>query len=256
MRRHTWWSQARAAAPGAAVLLAVTACAPSASQGPPRNTLVVGIDVSGSFRGSYNDAIEFAAYYIYGHLHGLGELRTPTALFVTSIGGQAAGEVKPFYPIHDFQEKSVEQIAADLRGWFPMQDAFTDFNVFFDRTATMIKRQNLVLAPLNIVLLSDGLPDVPGLAGDTLGPYRQISFEPLEFLSRSVTVRLLYPTPTIAVRWERAIERRRVRLWTVAAQVMDGWRNQLAADPAPEAQERLWTWIGDNVNFRVRARIL
>jgi len=229
----------------AATLVAVLAlgCAPSLEEAPPRNTLVVGIDVSGSFRRSYDDAIDFAAHYIYGRLNGLGDLRVPTALFVTGVGGRTPGEMKPFHPIHDFQNKSVEEIAADLREWFPVQDQFTDFNPFFDRTASLIKRNNLVLAPLNIVLLSDGLPDTPAEPGDTLGPYQAIVMEPLEYLSRSTTVRLLYPSPTIAVRWERAVDRRRVRLWTQDAQVMDGWRAQLLPDQLPEAQHDLWKWI-------------
>jgi hypothetical protein len=79
---------------------------------------------------------------------------------------------------------------------------------------------------------------------------------PLEFLSRSTTVRLLYPTPTVAVNWERGVDRRRVRLWTVDAQVMAGWRAQLAPGAPPEAQAGLWKWIADNVDFRVRARVL
>lgn len=240
----------------AAGLVAAVACVPSHSEAPPKHTLILGIDVSGSFRHSYEDAIDFAAYYLYGHLNGLGELRIPTTLFVTAVGGRHAGEMKPFLPIHDFQGKGVEQIAADLREWFPIQDSYTDFNPFFDRTATHIKRQNLVLTPLSIILLSDGLPDMPASGSDTLGPYEAISLEPLEYLSRNTTVRLLYPTPTIAVRWERAIERRRVRLWTQDAQVMSGWRAQLVPDLPPEAQDALWTWMKDNVDFRVRARIL
>lgn len=250
MKRAAWRA-------GAAIgSIALGGCAPSQSEAPPKSTLIVGVDVSGSFRQSYEDAIDFAAYYLYGHLNGLGELQVPTTLFVTSVGGERPGEMKAFHPIHDFQGKSVEQIAASLRDWYPLGDAHTDFNPFFDRTATHVKRQNLVLVPLNIVLLSDGLPDTPASAGDTLGPYARISLGPLEYLSRSTTVRLLYPTPTIAVRWERAVERRRVRLWTQDAQVMAGWRAQLVPGQPPEAQDKLWVWIRDNVDFRVRARIL
>jgi hypothetical protein len=236
--------------------LVLAACAPAQSGEPPRNTLVVGIDVSGSFRRHSADAIDFAAHYVYGHLNGLGGLRPPTAMFVGSVGGERAGEVKSFHPIHDFQGKSVEEIAASLREWFPERDQVTDFNVFLDRAATLVKRQNLVLAPLDVVILTDGLPDVPATPGDTLGPYRQIKVGPLEYLSRSTTVRLLYPTPTVAVSWERGVERRRVRLWTVDAQVMAGWRAQLAPGAPPEDQAALWKWIADNVDFRVRARVL
>jgi hypothetical protein len=236
--------------------VAVAACAPSQSAGPPRNTLVMGIDVSGSFRRHYDDAIDFAAQYLYAHLNELGGLRAPTAVFVGSVGGASAGEVKSFHPIHDFQGRSASQIAADLRGWFPPQDNVTDFNTFFDRAATLVKRQNLVLSPINVVILSDGLPDVPATPDDSLGPFRQVSVAPLEFLSRSTTVRLLYPTPSTAVKWERGVERRRVRLWTVDAQVMAGWRQQVTPETSPDAQPDLWKWINDNINFRVRARVL
>jgi hypothetical protein len=242
----------------AAALLAAPSCAPPQSKSTARNTLVVGIDVSGSFRDRhYDDAIDFAAYYLYGHLHGLGGLRVPTAVFVGSVGGEKPGEVKSFHPIQDFADKSIEQLAQDLKAWFPPEDALTDFNPFFERVATLVKRQNLVLAPLNIVVLSDGLPDV-GRASpqDTLGPYGRISVSPLEYLSRNVTVRLLYPSPTTGARWERNVSRRRVRLWTQDDQVMVGWRTQLAVGEPPEAQDKLWSWINDNVDFRVRARIL
>lgn len=242
----------------AVALLAAPSCAPPQSRSTPRNTLVLGIDVSGSFRDRhYDDAIEFAAYYLYGHLHELGGLRKPTAVFVGSVGGEKPGEVKSFHPIQDFQDKGIEQLAQDLRAWFPPEDALTDFNPFFDRVATLVKRQNLVLAPLNIVMLSDGLPDVGrAYPRDTLGPYGRISVSPLEYLSRNVTVRLLYASPTTGARWERNISRRRVRLWTQDDQVMVGWRTQLAQDEPPEAQDKLWSWIADNVDFRVRARIL
>ena len=61
------------------VLLAWTlACAGPQSQVSPRNALVIGIDVSGSFQRDYDDAVQFAAYYLYGHLNGLDELRAPS----------------------------------------------------------------------------------------------------------------------------------------------------------------------------------
>lgn len=242
---------------GMTIAFALGACAPSQEQAPPKNTLVVGIDVSGSFRQRhYDDAIDFAAYYLYGHLNGLGDLRKPTAVFVGSVGGERAGEVKAFHPIHDFMGKDIPQIAADLRAWFPPEDRLTDFNVFFDRVATLVKRQNLVLSPLDIVILSDGMPDAALMGRDTTGRYRKLDVAPLEYLSRSVTVRLLYPTPTVAVGWENGVKRRRVRLWTLDNEVMVGWRGQLAAGQPPEAQAALWRWVGDNVDFRVRARIL
>jgi hypothetical protein len=216
--------------------------------------------VSGSFQntGNYRDAIRFAAHYIYGHLNRMGELEEPAVLFVGSIGGEKPGEAKSFHPIHEFQGKSVDEIETELRGWFQPDDAFTDFNPFFERVATFVKRQNLVLKPITVVVISDGVPDVSARAGEDGrdARYRNIDFQPLEFLSRNVTVRLLYPSPTVAVRWEQDVPRRRVRMWTVDAEVMRGWRDQITPGLELEEQERLWTWIEENVDFRVRRRLL
>jgi hypothetical protein len=106
------------------------------------------------------------------------------------------------------------------------------------------------LAPLNLVLFTDGVPDVSrGSEGD---PYTAIDFSPLEYLSRSVTVRVLYPTPTVASSWRSGVSRRRVRLWTQDAEVMRGWDAQFRPELAMEEQDLLWTWVLDNVDFRVR----
>jgi hypothetical protein len=247
-----------AAAIGVVCITASWTCTlPKERTGTPRTTLVIGVDVSGSFRGHYDDAIDFAAHYLYGRLHGLGDLRVPSAVFVGSVGGDRPGEAKSFQPVHAFQGKSVDDIAHQLRELFPPEDSFTDFNAFFDRVATLVKRQGLILAPLDIVVLSDGVPDVT--AGDDAvraNLYTQIDLTPLEYLSRSVTVRLLYPSPTVAVNWERRITRGRVRMWTVDAPVMLGWREQLETDVGIDTQDDLWKWVGDNVDFRVRSRRL
>lgn len=236
----------------------------------PRNVLVVGIDVSGSFRNSarYSDALEYLAHYLYGHLNGLGGLEEPTALFVGSVGGDTPGETKAFHPIHDFEGRTVDQIAEDLDRWFPAEDRLTDFNAFFDRTAELVQRQGLILAPINIVVVSDGVPDLAasntaartaaaseGGPEGALDPYATIDLSPLEYLSRSITIRVLYPEPSVAADWERRVERRRVRIWTTNAQVMAGWSNQMTPGAPLEAQDRLWAWTADNVDFRVRSRI-
>ena len=225
-----------------------------------KSTLVIGIDVSGSFRAHYDDAISFAAHYLYGHLHGLGELRVPTTILVGSVGGGHPGEAKSFQPEHMFEGKTVAEIETTLRGLFPPEDSFTDFNAFFDRVATHVKRRGLILAPINIMLFSDGVPDVTNAADRTLDSssnrYEQIDLAPLEYLSRSVTIRLLYATPTVSADWERRVKRRRVRMWTVDAPVMSGWREQLTSNGNPDQQAALWQWVEDNVNFRVRTRIL
>ena len=147
---------------GVAALTLVTACTPGADAGRvARSTLVIGIDVSGSFksRDRYDNAIDFASNYLYAHIHGLGGLKQPTAVFVGSFGGEKPGETKSFQPIHTFQNMSVPQIAAFLRKEYPSNDGLTDFNPFFERVGTLVKRQNLVLSPLNIVMLTDGIPD-------------------------------------------------------------------------------------------------
>jgi len=236
-----------------AVVAGFVACTPvENSARRPRSTLVIGIDVSGSFEttGNYDDAIEFASHYLYGHINGLGELSVPSAVFVGSVGGERPGETKSFQPVHAFRGKSPEEIGVVLRELFPSQDGFTDFNAFFDRVATLVKRQSLILAPLNIVVLSDGIPDLTARNEDE-SRYSAIDLGPLEYLSRSVTVRLLYATPTVSVSWERDVDRRRVRIWTVDGDVMGGWREQLAA----QGEDDLWKWVQDNVDFRVRSRV-
>lgn len=239
-----------------AVLLTLVGCAPQANDGRvARSTLVLGVDVSASFLkgGRYESSIDFAANYLYAHLHGLGTLKQPTSVFVGSIGGAAAEETKSFQPIHTFQDMSVSQIAAYLRKEYPANDGYTDFNPFFTRVASLIKRQNLVLSPLNVVLLTDGLPDTPVEKNDSLSKYAKIDLSKLEYLSKSVTVRVLYPSPTTAVHWERKVPRRRVRMWTVDNEVMATWEKHHRAGLAPEHQTALWKWISDNVDFRVRS---
>ena len=234
-------------------IVALAACVPTEEAArAPRYTLVMGIDVSGSFRnsGSYDDALKFAAYYLEAHLNGFGGLQVPTAVFVGAVGGSRRGEAKTFHPIHDFLGKDRKQIEADLREWFPSEDQLTDFNTFFAQAADLIKQRGLTLAPLNLVLFTDGIPDVARDFDED--PYTTIDLSPLEYLSRSVTVRVLYPTPTVASSWRRGVSRRRVRLWTQDAEVMRGWDAQFRPELAMEEQDLLWTWVMDNVDFRVR----
>lgn len=242
--------------PAAVALAALMACAPSEeTRTDARSTLVIGLDVSGSFRqsGHFDDAIDFASNYIYAHMKGFGGLRVPTAVFVGSLGGERPNEAKVFHPIQDLTGKSAAEIAADLRGWFPETDPITDFNAFFERVSVHVKRQNLVLAPLNIVMFSDGVPDYPRqrrVSPDSL--YSRIDVTPLEYLSRSVTLRLLYADPKVAQLWERNVSRRRVRLWTQESEVMLGWRRHSDSTVPVEAQDSLWSWMSNIVDFRVR----
>jgi len=241
---------------GVAALTLVTACTPGADAGRvARSTLVIGIDVSGSFksRDRYDNAIDFASNYLYAHIHGLGGLKQPTAVFVGSFGGEKPGETKSFQPIETFENMSVPQIAAYLRKQYPSHDGLTDFNPFFARTATLVTRQNLVLAPLNIILVTDGVPDTQRSKTDSLGGYKKIDVSKLEYLSKNVTVRVLFPRPTIAVRWEKQVPRHRVRMWTVDDEVMNTWKKHYHQGVKSEDQTDLWKWIADNVDFRVRS---
>lgn len=221
----------------------------------PRQTLFIGLDTSGSFsHAGYEDALSFLAYYIYGHLHGLGGLASPRDLFVAAVGGKNGDEPKAFHPIHDFMGKNIGQIEADLRQWFPPRDTLTDFNAFFHQVARITKERNLLLTPLSIMLVTDGIPDVPSRAfkPGSSDAYRQIDLAPLEYLSRSVTVRLAYPSPPVGERWRTLVPRQRVRMWTVDNEVMKGWRAQMRPDTEPSAQDLLWKWVRENVDFRVR----
>lgn len=239
----------------APLLLALVTCTRPEDAPPPRNTLVVGIDISGSFRRRpvRDEAIEFAALYIYGHVNAVGPLRRATAVFVGELGGERPGQAKVFHPIQDLTGKSPAQIAADIQRWFPENDPITDFNAFFQRAAVHVRRNNLVLAPLNIVLVSDGEPDFPGAGRLTPQQrYSRIDVSPLEFLSRNVTVRLLYADPPIAQLWEREVPRQRVRIWTQDAEVMRGWRRHVVADLVIERQDSLWSWVDKIVDLPVR----
>jgi hypothetical protein len=242
-----------------ALLVALVACKPQTNAPPPRSTLVVGLDVSGSFRQTpyFNEAIDFASLYIYGHLHGTGGMRQATDIFVGSMGGERTGQAKTFHPIQDLTGKSPQEIAASLRSWFPETDPITDFNGFFERLSVHIRRQNLVLAPLNVVMFTDGLPDFPG-AGRLTPEQRfgKIDMSPLEFLSRSVAVRVLYVRPTVAQSWERLVKHKRVRIWTQDAETMRGWRrHEIAGAPLAE-QDSLLSWMNKIVDFRVRRGVI
>ncbi len=246
-----------------AVLLALGAlisagpAAFAAGEVPARQTLFIGIDTSGSFqRAGYGDALGFLALYIYGHLEGFGGLERPRELFVAPVGGREPDEPKAFRPLHDFAGKTAAQIEADLRAWFPPTDTLTDFNAFFRRVAQIVKERNLLLRPVTILIVTDGVPDVSPGAAPAGSPeaYRAIDLAPLEYLARRVTLRLAYPTPPVAERWRTLVPRQRVRLWTVDDVVMRGWRAQFAPAEEPVAQVRFWKWVRDNVDVRARRR--
>jgi len=234
--------------------LSIVSCSGEAK---PRMCMFVGLDISGSFmRGKYfDDSINFMAHYLYTHLNGLGDAEIPNALFVSSIGGANADEPKTFFPIQTFQNKSIEEIRAKLREIFPknIENPYTDYNAFMEQVALTVKNKNLVLRPISIVMISDGIPDVKK---DGKTDFRSIVLEPLETLSRSVTVRLLYTSAVVGKNWQTQVKRRRVKVWTQDAQVMVSWRdkNIMQPDSTFEDQSRFFAWLDDNVDFGVRSR--
>jgi hypothetical protein len=239
------------------LLLSINGCSLTTGDPKPRLAMFVGVDISGSFmNGEYfDDSIDFLAHYLYCHLNGLGDLDVPSALFVSSIGGAHANEPKTFFPIQTFENKSVAEITTELRKIFPKENPnpFTDYNAFLEQIAVMVKNKNLALRPISIVMISDGIPDVVR-SGKT--DYRSIVVKPLEKLSRSVTIRLLYTDATVGKNWQTRVPRSRVKIWTQDASVLATWKDPKILDPdAPLAkQERFFEWVKDNIDFNVRSK--
>jgi hypothetical protein len=224
----------------------------------PRLVLFIGVDISGSFmHGKYfDDSLEFLARYIHAHLNGLGGLEVPHSLFVGSIGGATKDEAKTLYPIEMFQDRTVEQIDAQLHQIFPTNrvNKFTDFNAFFAQVGEMIDMKKLLLKPISIVLLTDGDPDLGGSA--TATSFHDLSMSPLEGLSRNITVRVLYTDAVIAKSWRDEVPRKRIKVWTQDAVVMAEWKDPKTLLPGkgPEEQEKFFAWVRDNVDFQPRLR--
>ncbi len=243
----------------AVCLLVLTGCLIQPGERKPRTTLFIGIDASGSFKhsGYYDNALKFLARYIYGHLNELGGQTKPRKLFVGSVGGHTRDEPKSFHPIQDFEGKSIDEIETDLREWFTPNDTLTDFNSFFEEVARITKDRNLILAPITVMVVSDGVPDFAGNAtGNTAeaGLYHRINLKPLEYLSRNITLRLTYVSPTVGKQWRTKVPRQRVRLWTVDAEVMERWPDYVQEGLDEAQQDRFWACLEDNVDFIVRAR--
>lgn len=238
------------------VIVLMAGCSLEGEQ-EPRLSMFIGVDVSGSYvnSGHFDESISFLANYIYAHLNGLGELEEPNELFISSIGGTEPGESKSFYPIHVFENKSAEEIEKQLRDYFPKekQNDLTDFNAFFAQIAETIRNKNLVLRPVSVVMLSDGIPDLKK-NGET--DFRSIKLDALERLSRNVTIRLLYTDPVTGKNWQTNVPRRRVKIWTQTADVMTTWNDStiFVPDQSLENQDRWLRWTKDNVDFGVRAR--
>ena len=223
----------------------------------PRLVMFIGVDVSGSFlKGPhFENSMNFIATYIYSHLKGYGDLDIPKALFVGSIGGAKANESKTMFPIHLFQDKSIEDIKKTLAELFPKKkgNPFTDFNAYFEQVENTVKNRKLILKPISIVLISDGKPDFPEKGKQK---FRKIILKPLEALSRNITIRLLYTDAETGDDWQSRIPRKRVKIWTQDFEIMKRWKEANIYIPGKELsqQKKFFGWLKDNVDFKVRAR--
>ena len=220
-----------------------------------RSTLFVGIDVSGSFTSSkrFTDGIKFLSYYLYAHLNNLGGLSKPTDLYVGGIGGNQIDDPLTFYPIHDFINRTPDEIEAKLLKEFSQQkNNLTDFNTYFKRLQTMTKQKNLVLAPISVVMLTDGVPEIAkGPSAKAIKQaYSKIDLTPLEYLTRNISIRILYADPKVGNNWRSYVPTKRIRIWTVEPNVMYGWEEQLNRN----GRTALWAWIRDNVDLQIRSR--
>ncbi|MDA2927425.1 hypothetical protein MYX78_09360 [Acidobacteria bacterium AH-259-G07] len=240
------------------VFLCLTGCLPENffSKPEPRLVLFVGVDISGSFLRSkyFDDSLYFLAHYLYAHLKGLGGLEEPKELFVGSIGGSNVGEAKTLYPIQTFKYKTIPEIHEKLKEIFPKkkENVITDFNAFFHHISETVSNRRLILKPLAIVLLSDGVPDVP--EAKQTEAFRQIVLKPLENLSRNIVIRLLYTDAQTGDQWTTLVPRKRVRILTQDAVVMKEWRDPslLIPQKSIEDQNRFLDWIKDQVDYPVR----
>ena len=238
---------------GLVMLTLLSGCPIGSSGGDQSRRLVmfIGVDISGSFKKNRKDALNFAAHYIYTHLQGLGEAEKPKALFVGSIGGARRNEPKTFYPIETFQYKSLAGIKNELTKIFPngRTNKFTDYNAFFKQVNAYVKNNKLLMKPISIVLLTDGLPD--SLKKNARHDYRSFHLKPLERLSRNITVRVLYTSASTGLNWHNLVPRRRVRIWTQDANVMRSWKSKDILQPklAFEKQDRFFRWLKQNVDF-------
>jgi hypothetical protein len=116
----------------------------------------------------------------------------------------------------------------------------------------LVQNKKLILKPISILLVSDGMPDIPGKKGDE--KFRSIDIKPLEKLSRNVTIRLIYTDAVTGQKWVTKIPRRRIKFWTQDAAVMVGWKDPKIMLPGTsiEDQTRFYDWVKDNVDFPAR----
>ena len=103
------------------------------------------------------------------------------------------------------------------------------------------------------MMLSDGIPDTKR-NGKT--DFSSIILRPLEKLSRSVTLRLLYTDAVVGRNWQTKVKRSRVKIWTQDAEVLVSWKDSkiLLPNKRFEDQDRFFEWVKDNVDFGVRSK--
>jgi len=235
--------------------LGLLACKPPADTPPPRSTLVVGLDISGSFRksGQFDPAMRYASLYIYAHVNALGGLKQATDVFVGFFGWRARRTTQNV-PSHSGSER---QVAGGNRGRPASLVPRRGSDHRFQRLLPADRRPHQAAKPgpgsVEHRDVFRRCPRFPG-AGRLPAPqlYAKIDVSPIEYLSRNVTIRLLYAQPTVAQNWEKLVPRNRVKIWTQDEQVMAGWRRHEVAGVPLDRQDSLWSWTQQIVDFRVR----
>lgn len=223
----------------------------------------VGIDVSGSFRNGpyFTDAMDFLSHYITIHLKGYGDAAKAKELFVASIGGRTPGEAKTFYPIQTFKYKSPKETAKFLKRTFNKgkPNPITDYNIFFKQVAERVRSKKLLLKPIEVILVTDGIPDLKNNKRKArASDFAKLNLRELENLSRNVTVRVLYTSALTGMNWQEHIPRRRIKIWSQDAKVMEQWKDPKIfqqAKPLAE-QTRFFSWLKANVDPSVRKKVV
>lgn len=196
--------------------------------------------------------MKFLGQYISAHLENQGGLAKPVDLYVGGIGGNREEDPQDFFPIHDFVGLTPSAIESKLLQEFAKKrDNLTDFNTFFKRISSLIKQKNLVLAPLDVIMITDGVPEVADQSSTSLlQAYKKIDLSPLENITRNVNIRMLYSGPRVGELWRKYVPTKRIKIWTVEPNVMFGWNNQISRN----GSEGLYTWIRDNIDLRIKSR--
>jgi hypothetical protein len=246
-----------------ALLLTLSACMPGKQKFKApglefkkthRVTLFIGVDISGSFvkTRSFRDGVEFLGEYIWAHLNEKGGLSAPVDMYVGGIGGNSVGDPQNFFPIHEFKGLSASQISAKLNAEFSKKrDNLTDFNQFFKRIRQLVEQKNLVLHPIELLMVTDGVPEIQ-CRGDAAikQAYEKIEVSVLEHLARDVSVRILYANPKVGNNWRIYVPTKRIKVWTVEPRVMFGWTDQKKR----LGMEGLWAWMRDNIDLKMASR--